>query len=70
MNALITFRVPLEVIECNKKTAMEMRGFSRTKVRQLGFEFFFYLVENITNKKSYELLVQFVMYGNSMFFIF
>ena len=32
----------MEVIECNKKTAMEMRGFLCTEVRQLGFEFFLF----------------------------
>ena len=62
----------MEFIECNMKTAMEMRGCSCTEARQLHFEFFFFfaLVENITNKKSYELLVQFVIYGHSMFFSF
>ena len=37
---VITFRVQMEVIECNKRTDMEMRGFSFIEVRQLGFEFF------------------------------
>ena len=45
-------------------------GCSCTEARQLHFEFFFDLVENITHKKSYELLVQFVIYGHSVFFNF
>ena len=58
----------MEVTECRTKAAMEMRGCLCTEASQLRFEIFFDFVENI--KKSYEPLLQFVIYGHSVFFNF
>ena len=60
----------MEFIECKMKTAMEMRDARAQKHDSCILNFFFDLVENITHKKSYELLVQFVIYGHSVFFNF